>query len=144
MIFIRNTYLLRKIVDGICLLLQYTSAVQHLFNYDDANISFIAVVHLSCLLVVIWARMLTRILYLIAERSLLLMWTMNQTRAYNLLWDLDDIFQSKRPNDFTACTMYFQNKPLRLDTFNVLVSLTYQLCNFIYDIRGYVCQWTSL
>jgi len=43
---------------------------------------------------------------------------------------LDNIFQSKRPNDFTACIVYFQNKHLRLDTFNVLVSLTYQLCNF--------------
>ena len=31
------------------------------------------------------------------------------------------------------CT--FKNKP-----FNVLVSLTYQPCNFLYDIRGYVCR----
>ena len=56
---------------------------------------------------------------------------------------LENIFQSKRPNDFTSCTLYFQNKPMRLDTFNELVSLTYQLCNFIYDIRGYVCQWST-
>ena len=45
----------------------------HLFNCDDAKISFIAVVHLYCLLVMIRARMLIMILQLIAERSLLLM-----------------------------------------------------------------------
>ena len=42
---------------------------------------------------------------------------------------------SKRSNAFTACIMYFQNKPLRLDTFSVSVSLTYQSCTLLYDIR---------
>ena len=58
---------------------------QHLFSCYDANISFDVVVHLYCLLFVICARLLTRIIHLKTERSLLLLWTMNQTKAYNLL-----------------------------------------------------------
>ena len=49
---------------------------------------------------------------------------------------------SKRSNAFTACIMYFHKKTLRLDTLNLLFRLTYQPSTFLYDIRGYVCQWS--
>ena len=101
----------------------------HLFNCDEANISFIFVVHFSCLLVMICARLLTGKLLLKIERSLLLLWTNESHQSLQLIVRIGNIFQYERPNNFLACLMYFQNKPSRLDTFSVLVNLTCQPCN---------------
>ena len=110
-----------------------------LFNCDEANIYFISVVHFSCLLMMICVRMLTIILHLMPEISLLLKWINESNQSLQFIVRLGNFFHYEIPNNFPSCWMYFQTKPLRLDTFSVLVNLAYQPRTFLYDIRGYVC-----
>ena len=62
----------------------------HLFNCDDANISLIIVVHLSFLLVLIWARMLTRILHSISKKLLMLFSMVTYWKSFLLKYAFDE------------------------------------------------------